>query len=378
MKILVAPNAFKNSVTATEAAQAICSGFEQSMLACSCEPFPIGDGGDGTAILIINKCGGVQQSVTVADPLWTPVTASYGLIDNGQTAIIEMADASGLRLLPSDALHPLLASSFGTGELIKAALDKGATKIIIGMGGSATVDGGTGILAALGARFLDADNCELERLPGELYRLKSLDLSALDSRIDTTEFIVLCDVDNQLLGEQGAAAVFGPQKGASPTDVTLLEEGLSTFAAVACQTTGRDMATVRYGGTAGGAAAGLYACINAQLVNGINYFLQLTGFDHSLENAQLLVTGEGSLDEQTLQGKGPCGVAGKAREKNIPVIALAGKVPLTENNALAKYFDVLLPIGHQPTDLVQAFSNTSHDLTRTATAIGNLLSLINK
>jgi glycerate kinase len=219
MHILIAPNAFKHSLNAEDAASAIMEGLVLSKLDCTCECFPIGDGGDGTGELIIKKCEGELVNAAVYDPLGRKINASFGLIDEGKTAVIEMADASGIRLLQPDELNPLLATSYGTGEQIKVALDKGAKKIILGMGGSATVDGGCGILKALGIRFLNANGLDLQGLPGSLTELTSIDFSRLDERILDSEVIVLCDVDNLLLGEQGSAAIFGPQKGASVDDV---------------------------------------------------------------------------------------------------------------------------------------------------------------
>jgi glycerate kinase len=289
-----------------------------------------------------------------------------------------MANASGVRLLKREELNPLLATSYGTGEQIKLALDRGAEKIIVGMGGSATVDGACGMLKALGIRFLDAGGKELLGLPGSLTALEAIDVSALDKRILDCEVIVLCDVDNRLLGDEGAAAVFGPQKGASPEDVKKLDAALARLAKVALQQTGKDITSVKSGGTAGGASAGLYAFLDAKLVNGIDHFLELTGFDAALEDTDLVITGEGSIDEQTLQGKGPFGVAYKAKEKGLPVIGLAGKVPLEPNKALQAYFDVLLSIGHQPSDLSAALAATAANLTRTALALGNLIALQKK
>jgi glycerate kinase len=373
--ILISPNAFKNSLNAEEAAAAIEKGLMQSNLKCTCECFPIGDGGDGTGDLIIKKCGGTLVTEDVRDPLGRTVPASFGLIDSGKTAIIEMANASGLRLLQTAELDPLIATSYGTGEQISIAMNMGATKIVVGMGGSATVDGGIGILTALGVRFLNYQGKELSGMPESLSQLASVDTSKLDSRMNDCEVIVLCDVDNFLLGDQGSAAVFGPQKGASAYVVAKLDASLKQLADITLQQTGKDIAAIKYGGTAGGAAAGLYAFLNAKLVNGIDYFLQLTEFDKSLERADLVITGEGSIDEQTLQGKGPFGVAFKAKLKGLPVIALAGKVPLVKDRNLQEYFDVLLSIGHQPFDISTAMKCTTDNLIRTSWEIGNLLSL---
>ena len=350
-------------------------GFLQSRLDCTCECFPVGDGGDGTGELIVNKCNGEWINADVHDPLGRKINARFGLIDNGATAIIEMADASGIRLLKHEELNPLIATSFGTGEQMLLALDKGARKIVIGMGGSATVDGGAGMLKALGIRILNEAGEELNQLPRDLIHLSKIDVSQLDERIGETEIVVLCDVDNLLLGPNGSAAIFGPQKGATEEGVQHLDACLAKLSAIALQETGKDMSMIKYGGTAGGAAAGLYALLNARLVNGIDHFLELTNFNQSLQKSNLVITGEGSIDDQTLQGKGPYGVAFRAKEKNLPVIAIAGKVPLEKNKDLQQYFDVLLAIGNQPTGLQEALKNTADNLARTANELGNMLAL---
>lgn len=375
MHILISPNAFKHSLTAEEAAAAIKEGLIKSKLNCTCECFPIGDGGDGTAELIIKACGGYHVYTEVCDPLKRKINSSFGLIDKDKTAVIEMANASGIRLMKPEELTPLHANSYGTGEQIKIAIDRGVEKIIIGMGGSATIDGGSGILQALGIRFLDLDGKELKQLPKALSRLASVDLSGLNTRIRQIEVIVLCDVDNLLLGEQGAAAVFGSQKGAIAEDIYRFDAALAKLSEVALKETGKNMSEIKYGGTAGGAAAGLYAFLNAQLVNGIDYFLQLTNFHKALEKSDIVITGEGSIDEQTLQGKGPYGVARSAKLRGLSVIGIAGKIPLEGNALLQKYFDVLLPINHQPLDLKTALADTTVNLVRTGEQLGNLLKL---
>ncbi len=381
MRILIAPNAFKNSLDAEGVALAIRHGLEQSALNCTCETFPIGDGGDGTGDLIIKKCAGELVSGRVHDPLGRKIEATFGLIDEGagtdagKSAVIEMANASGLRLLKLSELGPLHANTFGTGEQIRLALDRGVTRIIIGIGGSATVDGGVGILKALGIRFLDEKGVDLPTLPEDLVRLETIDVSGLDHRVFDTEVIVLCDVDNILLGEEGAAAVFGPQKGATSESIPKLETSLRRLAEVTLRQTGKDIAALKHGGAAGGAAAGLYAFLDAKLVNGIDYFLQLTGFEAALEQADLVITGEGSIDEQTLQGKGPFGVARQAKSKGLPVIGVAGKVPLVKDPGLQEYFDVLVAIGNGPADLETAFRGTTENMVRTAWEIGNLLAV---
>ena len=371
--ILIAPNAFKNSLNAVDAAAAIAKGFLQSKLNCTCTCFPVGDGGDGTANLIIEKFKGKRVAVKVSDPLGREISTSFGLIDNGKTAVIEMADASGIRLLNSTELNPLKANTHGTGEMIKLALDEGADHLIIGMGGSATVDGGTGILRALGVRFLDVNENTLIDLPESLPQLYTIDLSKIDKRIFACTITILCDVDNYLLGPLGSAKVFGPQKGATPDDVKQLEASLKNFRDIVLKDTGKDIGLTKYGGAAGGAAAGLHAFLNAILVPGATYFLELTGFEESLQKADIVLTGEGSIDEQTLQGKAPFAVAQMAKKYGLPVIGLAGKIPQETDGQLSHYFDMLLTITNGPADLNTAMKNTGADLTRVSTQIGNLL-----
>ena len=355
MHILIAPNAFKNSLTADDAARAILQGLQQSRLSFTAECFPVADGGDGTGDLLIKKLGATVIEAPAHDPLGRMRQASFGLI--GETAIIEMANASGLRLLDNDQRDPLHATSCGTGDLIRAALDHKARHIILGMGGSATVDGGVGILTALGVRIFENE----------------IDTTDLDPRLADTRLTVLCDVNNPLLGPRGAAAVFGPQKGATPEAVQQLELRLQHLAGLIYKTTGKEIATLPSGGTAGGAAAGLYGVLRAELVDGIDYFLQLTGFDKALDNTNLVITGEGSIDKQTLQGKGPFGVASRAKMRKLPVIGLAGLLPLEKDPQLDQYFDALLPINHQLLPLAEALTQTAANLTATARAIGNLL-----
>jgi glycerate kinase len=373
MHILIAPNAFKNSLDAAQAARAIEKGLERSQLNCTTECFPIADGGDGTGSLIIERCKGVIVPQQVHDPLGRKIHSRFGVIDNGKTAVIEMADASGLRLLKKEELNPMQTSSYGTGELINAALDRGVNKIIIAMGGSATVDGGCGILKALGIDFLDKNGKRLKAIPDELLKMVKIDDSGLDQRILDTEIVILCDVNNKLLGPEGAAAVFGPQKGASPADVKLLDNFLANFAAVSKTQPGTDMTAIKHGGAAGGATAGLHTWLNAKLVNGIEYFLLLTEFDEALKKANLVITGEGSIDTQTLQGKGPYGVAAEAKKRTIPVIGLAGQVPLKPDVALKKYFDRLLSINRELIDMPTALANTEKNLIETAQGLGDLI-----
>lgn len=377
MHILIAVNAFKNSLTADAAARAIGLGLQQSRLACSCEYFPVGDGGDGTASLLVHCLGGQAVNVKAHDPLGRAITGSLGLLDAG-TAVFELADFSGLRLLRDDELNPLRATTIGAGEAIRHALDMNLRRIVLGIGGSATVDGAAGLLHALGARFRNAAGEIIGPQPEDLLQLASIDLSGLDARLSACEFTVMCDVDNPLLGKGGAAEIFGPQKGASPVQVQTLEAAMMRLAAAIYRHTGRDVAQLQHAGAAGGVAAGLHGLLNARLVNGIEYFLDVTNFNSRLQTADLVITGEGHIDEQTLQGKAPFGVALRAKAMNIPVVALAGRVPPQADAQLQRYFDVLLPIGAEPVELAEAMRRTAKDLQRTARQLGNLLALRSK
>ena len=375
MHILIAPNAFKNSLDAAKVAEAINNGLNQSKLFCTTTCFPVADGGDGTASLLIDYLGGQLIHTIVQDPLTREITSSFGWIEKDKTAIIELANASGLRLLKTDEYNPLVATTHGTGELIIEALNKGAAKIILCIGGSATVDGGTGILKALGINFLDEKGNELNNLPASLPLLAEIDTTALDKRIANTEIIILCDVENPLLGLNGAAVIFGPQKGASSKDVQLLEAGLAKYRHVVLNKTGKDMAVIKHGGAAGGVAASLHTFLNARLVNGIDYFLEATEFEKELSKANVVITGEGCIDEQTLHGKGPFGVAKKAKEFSLPVIGITGRVPDVIDQAWQQYFDRLVSINENADDLEAAIKNTYTNLEKTAEQLGDLLSL---
>ena len=373
MHILIAPNAFKNSLDAAKVAEAINNGLHKSKLSCTITCFPVADGGDGTAGLLIDHLGGQLISVLVNDPLKRKISSPYGWIEKDKTAIIELAAASGLRLLKADEYDPLITTTYGTGELIIEALNKNATKIILCIGGSATVDGGTGILKALGIKFFNEEGNELDDLTASLSSLTEIDIAGLDKRIANTEMIILCDVENPLLGPNGAAAVFGPQKGASAKDVELLEAGLTKFRDVVLNKTGKDMGVIKHGGAAGGVAASLHTFLNAHLVNGIDHFLEATGFEKELRKADLVITGEGSIDEQTLQGKGPLGVAKRAKEFSLPVIGFAGRVAIAPDRSSQHYFDRLISINENTDDMEAAMKNTYLNLEKAAERLGDLL-----
>lgn len=371
MHILIAPNAFKNSLNATKVAEAIRSGLQKSKLNCTTVCFPIADGGDGTAELLIEYLKGVKIAVQAEDPLGRSIQSYIGWVENTKTAIIELASASGLKLLNKDEYDPLQTSTGGTGDLFLVALNLNPEKIIFCIGGSATVDGGTGILKKLGVHFYDKEKNELDAKPEALRSLYTIDISALDKRINNVKIEILCDVENVLLGTEGAAATFGPQKGADPEKVKELESFLQIFREVILKDFKKDISTIKYGGAAGGVSAGLNALLNAELVNGIDQFLDITEFDKELAITDLVITGEGSLDETTLKGKAPFGVAARARKRSKKVIGIGGSIPATITSKFTSYFDRLVSINEGITDIDIAMKKTFENLQSTAERLGD-------
>ncbi len=371
MNILIATNAFKGSLSAETAAIYIAEGIRKSKLKCTLTLFPIADGGDDTAALLNKKWNARKISTQVHDPLGRLIDASFGWIQREKKAIIAMSDASGLKLLKKGELDPLHAHTLGTGELIKAALKKGAEKMIVGLGGSATVDGGSGLLKALGLRYYDKQGTEINDLPSGLIKLDKIDLKNLDKRSLSTKIVVLCDVQNKLLGDEGAARIFGPQKGANQQEVEMLEQILHQWNTKTIETMHIDMQGMQYGGAAGGVAACLVAYAGAKLVKGIDFFLDELLFDNLLTQADVVITGEGRIDAQTLEGKGPLGVAQRARQKGIPVIAMGGEIKSSHSKILSLYFDQLIAINQEGDPLEISIKNTKANLTRAAFNLGN-------
>lgn len=352
-RVLVAPNAFKGGLDAPAAAEAIARGLKAGAPGCLCTTLPVADGGDGTGTLLGAALGARRVVTRVHDPLMRPVRAGFGLTRDGKRAVIEMADASGLRLLAPGEADPLVATSWGTGELIRAALDAGAESILLGAGGSATVDGGRGLLEALGLR-----------VDGGV-----ADFSGLDPRARTCRVSILCDVINPLTGQDGAAAMFGPQKGArTPALVAALEDRMAAWAAMI----GADPGMPR-GGAAGGIAAALAAVLDAELVDGAQAFLDLVDFDAALASCDLVVTGEGRLDAQTLHGKAPAAVARRAKAQGKPVFALAGSVDEAASRELATLFEAAVPVSAGIADLAEAMRRTESSLEVAAVALGRRL-----
>ncbi|MFF6994890.1 glycerate kinase [Streptomyces sp. NPDC008313] len=326
--MLIAADKFKGSLTAVEVAERVTTGLRRVAPHAEVEALPVADGGDGTVDAAV-AAGFERREVRVAGPLGDEVTAAFAL--RGDTAVVEMAEASGLQRLPAGVLAPLSASTYGSGELLRAALDAGARTIVFGVGGSATTDGGAGMLSALGARFLDARGEPVGPGGGPLAGLAVADLSGLDPRFARVDLVLASDVDNPLTGPKGAAAVYGPQKGASPDDVAALDASLAHFARVlekAVGTKAAEYAQAPGAGAAGGVGYGALVGLGAGFRAGIEVMLDVLGFGPALERAELVITGEGSLDAQTLHGKAPAGVAAAARAAGREVVAVCGRLAL--------------------------------------------------
>lgn len=322
-RVVVAPDKFKGSLTAGQAARAIADGLARGCPDVEVVLLPVADGGDGTVEAAV-AAGYERRTVTVQGPTADPVSATFAV--RGSTAVLEMAEASGLRRLTDGRPAPLTASTFGTGQLLLAALDAGASSLILGIGGSASTDGGAGMAQALGARLLDAAGAELPPGGAALARLDRIDSQSLDPRLASSTVVIASDVDNPLVGSQGAAAVYGPQKGATPADVQVLDAALTRYAEVIERDLGLAVALVPGAGAAGGTGAGAMAFLGARSTSGVALVLEAVGFADAVREADLVITGEGSLDAQSLFGKTPVGVARAAAAAGVPVIALVGRL----------------------------------------------------
>jgi glycerate kinase len=325
MKIVIAPDSFKESLSAMDVALAIQAGFSEIFPQAQYVRVPMADGGEGTVQAMIDATAGQRIEQTVRGPLGAPVAAFYGLTGGADpVAVIEMAAASGLELVPPVDRNPLLTTSYGTGELIRCALDAGARRFVLGVGGSATNDAGAGMLQALGVRLLTAHGTELEAGGGALALLDRIDASALDDRIGDSQFDIACDVSNPLLGPQGASAIFGPQKGATPAMVQQLDDNLRHFAAIVARDVGSEVADVPGAGAGGGIAAAMLAFLGGRLRPGSEIVADAIGLDAAVSDADLVITGEGRIDSQSVNGKTPIGVARVAQRHGKPVLAIGG------------------------------------------------------
>ncbi|ELY2861243.1 glycerate kinase [Cronobacter sakazakii] len=325
-KIVIAPDSFKESLSAMDVAKAIEAGFREIYPQAHYVCVPMADGGEGTVEAMVAATGGQIITTPVTAPLGNKVDGFFGLLGDGETAVVEMAAASGLHLVPTAQRDPRITTSYGTGELILAALERGVKAIIIGIGGSATNDGGAGMMQALGARFLDGEGRELAPGGAALARLERLDLSALDPRLAQVSVTAACDVDNPLCGEKGASAVFGPQKGATPAMVTELDAALRRFGEQLEAATGKVIISAPGAGAAGGMGAALLGMLNAELRPGIEIVIESLGLAQAVRDADLVITGEGRLDSQSIHGKTPVGVARVAKQFQRPVVAIAGSL----------------------------------------------------
>jgi glycerate 2-kinase len=366
MKVIIAPDSFKESLSALEVANAIEKGFRDIFPEAEYVKIPMADGGEGTVQSLVDATGGRIVKTEVTGPLGDRVKAFFGVLGDGKTAVIEMAAASGLHLVPSEKRNPLVTTTRGTGELILSALNEGAEHIIIGIGGSATNDGGAGMIQALGGRLLDRHGQEIGLGGGSLSELADIDLSGLDVRLKHVKIEVACDVDNPLTGPKGASAVFGPQKGAMPEMVATLDKNLQHYADVIERVLGKQVKDIPGAGAAGGLGAGLLAFLEAELKRGVEIVLETVKFHERIQDASLVITGEGRIDGQTIFGKTPIGVAKAAKRYNIPVIAIAGSLSDDSNVVLSHGIDALYSIVPGIIPLEKAMANAEYYIAKTA------------
>jgi glycerate kinase len=369
MRIVVAPNAFKGSISAVEAAAAMARAARGVFPSAEVREVPLADGGDGTMETLVAVTGGRIAEVPATDPLGRPVDSAIGILGDGKTAVVEMAAASGLCLLRPEEYNPLETTTFGTGELIRAALDEGANSLIIGIGGSATTDGGTGMATALGARFLDGNGEPVEGVGAELERVRHINLGGLDSRIGKVEISCACDVDNPLTGDKGAAAVYSPQKGATPEMVERLDKGLANLAAVIRKDLHTDVEKIPGAGAAGGLGAGILAFLGGKLTPGTDLVIRSCGLDRILQGADLVLTGEGRVDRSTQYGKVPAGVAAEARRNGIPAICFGGSVGEDTSALHDLGIGAIFSIAPGPMDLETAIETAAGNLERTVAQV---------
>lgn len=326
MKIIIAPDSFKGSLTAVEAANAIERGIKKAFKEAETVLLPVGDGGEGTMETLVTATRGETRTVSVTGPLGNQVEAAYGILGDSETCVIEMATASGLHLMPGEKRSPLQATTYGTGQLIQRALDDGFISFIIGLGGSATNDGGAGMLQALGLQLFDEQGNKIGHGGGELNKIKKIDLHSFDNRIKDSKFIIASDVQNPLIGPEGASRVFGPQKGATAAEVELLERNLTHWADEVARATGIKLHDQPGAGAAGGIGGAFQAFFPVKMKRGIDVVLDYIKLDDELANADLVITGEGKVDSQTVFGKTPIGVAQAAKNRDVPTILMTGSI----------------------------------------------------
>ena len=373
--IVLAPDSFKESMTAKEVCEAMERGIRKANSQIRCRHVPMADGGEGTMQSLVDATGGRVYSKEVVGPLGNNVVAEYGILGNGEIGVIEMASASGIHLVDSEKRNPLITTTFGTGQLIKACLDKGVKKLLIGIGGSATNDGGAGFIQALGGRLLDENGDDLSYGGGALAKLHTIDLSNLDERLKYVSVEVACDVNNPLCGKEGASYVFGPQKGATREMIEILDQNLSHYAEVIKEQLGKDVISKAGAGAAGGLGAGLMAFLDVKLKSGIEMVIEYANLEEKVRDADMVWTGEGSIDFQTQYGKTPLGVAMIAKKYNKPVIALAGRVGNDIDVLYDKGIDAIFGIMRGVTSIEEALVKGPENVEKTSENIIRLLNI---
>lgn len=377
MKIIIAPDSFKESLSALVVAEQIEEGFREIFPDAEYVKLPMADGGEGTVAALVAATGGRVIEAQVTGPLGEKTAAFYGVTGDGRTAVIEMAAAGGLALVPSALRNPMKTTSYyGTGELIRLALDAGLRDLLVGIGGSATNDGGAGMLQALGVRLLDGQGQEVGPGGGCLDQVARIDCSGLDSRLEPCRISVACDVDNSLTGARGASAVFGPQKGASPEMVARLDANLGHFSRLVARDLGVEVADIPGAGAAGGMGAALLAFLGAELRPGIDVVSKVVGLERLLVGAQLLITGEGRIDSQTVFGKTPVGVARMAKRQGVPVIALAGSLSADAAVVYPHGIDALFSVVPGVCSLDDALSGAAQNVRSTARNIAAVIKMV--
>lgn len=375
MKFVLAPDSFKESLDAIEVANAMEEGLSRIFPDAEYVKIPMADGGEGTTRSLVDATNGSMHKCIVTDPIGRPIEASFGILGNGKVGILEMASASGLELIDKSQRNPMITTTFGTGELIKNMIDHGVEEIIIGIGGSATNDGGAGMIQALGGKLLDKNGDQIGFGGGSLSDLDKIDLDDMDPRIKDIKILVACDVTNTLTGEFGATAVFGPQKGADEEMLLILERNLNHFAEVIEKDLGISVLGMEGGGAAGGLGAGLVAFLNGKLEKGIDIVIKYTNIEEKIIGADYVFTGEGSIDSQTRFGKTPYGVAKLASKQSIPVIAVAGNIE-GDIDILYDYgFNAIFCILQNITSLENAIKSGSENIKKTCENIGRLLKI---
>ncbi len=375
MDILLAPDSFKGSLTAIEVAESLAEGITRVWPNAGIVLAPMADGGEGTVDALVRSAGGRIIRKEVTGPIGLPVNAGYGILADGKTAVVEVAAASGISLIEEKQKNPIAASSTGTGQLIKDALAHGCSRLIVGLGGSATVDGGMGLMHALGVRFLDFDGRILTPCGGNLVYIDKIDISNLDTRLKDVEVIGACDVKNTICGREGAAPVFGPQKGATPEMVSRLDRGLARLAEVLYNSLKINVLDLTGGGAAGGIGAALFGFLGARLESGIQLVMQLSGLEEKITGVDLVFTGEGKTDCQTIYGKVPVGVASLAKKHRKKVVCISGSLGDDAVSVLGYGIDALLSVIPAPMTLENAMNDASRLVADAAERTARLIKL---